>query len=99
VARCIAGCCHSWNACAIERVLGSWVQATATAPSDEPLALDGKTLRGARSGEQTAPHLLAFVTHHSQETFWQVRVDEKTMRSQSLRGAADVAHPAARVYG
>jgi predicted transposase YbfD/YdcC len=66
------------DACAIERVLGSWVQATATAPADEPLALDGKTVRGARSGEQTAPHLLAFVTHHSQETFWQVRVDEKT---------------------
>jgi predicted transposase YbfD/YdcC len=66
------------DACAIERVLGSWVQATATAPSDEPLALDGKTLRGARSGEQTAPHRLSFVTHHSQETFWQVRVDEKT---------------------
>lgn len=66
------------DACAIEGVLGSWVQATATAPADEPLALDGKTVRGARSGEQTAPHLLAFVTHHSQETFWQVRVDEKT---------------------
>jgi predicted transposase YbfD/YdcC len=66
------------DAYAIERVLGSWVQATTTAPADEPLALDGKTVRGARSGEQAAPHLLAFVTHHSQETFWQVRVDEKT---------------------
>src|SRR5437763_6041460 len=66
------------DARAIERVLGSWVQATTTAQPDEPLALDGKTLRGARSGEQTAPHLLAFVTHHSQETFFQVRVDEKT---------------------
>jgi predicted transposase YbfD/YdcC len=66
------------DACAIERVLGSWVQATTTAAADEPLALDGKAVRGARSGEQTAPHLLAFVTHHSQETFWQVRVDEKT---------------------
>jgi predicted transposase YbfD/YdcC len=66
------------DACAIERVLGRWVQATATAPADEPLALDGKTVRGARSGEQVAPHLLAFVTHQSQETFWQVRVDEKT---------------------
>jgi predicted transposase YbfD/YdcC len=54
------------------------VQATTTAPADEPLALDGKTVRGARSGEQTAPHLLAFVTHQSQETFFQVRVDEKT---------------------
>src|SRR5207237_9766643 len=63
---------------AIERALGKWVQATTSAPADEPLALDGKTVRGARSGEQAAPHLLAFVTHHSQETFWQVRVDEKT---------------------
>jgi DDE_Tnp_1-associated len=66
------------DACTIERVLGSWGQATTTGPADEPLALDGKTVRGARSGEQTAPHLLAFCTHHSQETFWQVRVDEKT---------------------
>jgi hypothetical protein len=66
------------DAAAIERVLGHWVQATTTAPADEPLALDGKTLWGARSGDQAAPHLLAFVTHQSQETFWQVRVDEKT---------------------
>jgi predicted transposase YbfD/YdcC len=66
------------NAEAIERVLGRWVQATTTASADEPLALDGKTVRGARSGEQAAPHLLAFVTHQSQETFFQVRVDEKT---------------------
>ncbi|MGH2479252.1 MAG: ISAs1 family transposase [Ktedonobacteraceae bacterium] len=66
------------DALAIERVLGTWIQATLVAPADEPLALDGKTLRGARSGEQTAPHLLAFCTHHSQETLWQVRVDEKT---------------------
>src|SRR5712691_10981236 len=66
------------DACAIERVLGSWVQATTTARADEPLALDGKAVRGARTGEQAAPHLLAFVTHQSQETFFQVRVDEKT---------------------
>ena len=56
------------DACAIERVLASWVQATTAAGADEPLALDGKTVRGARTGEQAAPHLLAFVTHHSQET-------------------------------
>jgi predicted transposase YbfD/YdcC len=66
------------DACAIERVLGRWLQASATAPADEPLALDGKTVRGARSGEQVTPHRLSFVTHQSQETFWQVRVDEKT---------------------
>jgi predicted transposase YbfD/YdcC len=66
------------DASAIERVVGSWVQATTAAPADEPLALDGKTVRGARAGEQAAPHLLAFCTHQSQETFFQVRVDEKT---------------------
>jgi predicted transposase YbfD/YdcC len=66
------------DASAIERVLGRWVQASTRASADEPLALDGKTLRGARSGEQAAPHLLSFVTHQSQETFFQVRVDEKT---------------------
>lgn len=66
------------DASALERVLGRWVQATCTAPKDEPLALDGKTLRGARSGTQVAPHLLSFVTHQSQETFLQVAVSEKT---------------------
>lgn len=83
------------DACALERVLGSWVQATTAAPVDEPLALDGKTVRGARSGEQTAPHLLAFVTHRSQETFWQVRVDEKTNEipvAQAVLPALPIKH-------
>ncbi len=62
----------------LSQVLGTWIQATLVAPAAEPLALDGKTVRGARSGEQTAPHLLAFCSHHSQETLWQGRVDEKT---------------------
>jgi predicted transposase YbfD/YdcC len=47
------------DAPAIERALGTWVQATTMAAADEPLALDGKTVRGARSGERPAPHLLA----------------------------------------
>lgn len=42
------------DAVALERVLGTWVQATTSAPADEPLALDGKTVRGARGGEQVA---------------------------------------------
>ena len=88
------------DASALERVLGTWIQTTLVAAADEPLALDGKTVRGARSGEQVAPHLLAFCTHHSQETLWQVRVDEKTNEIPEARaGAADVAHPQAGVYG
>lgn len=63
---------------AVEEVLSRWIQATLHAAPDEPLALDGKTVRGARSGEQAAPHLLSFCTHESQETLLQVRVSEKT---------------------
>jgi predicted transposase YbfD/YdcC len=63
---------------ALERVLGAWVQATLVATADDPIALDGKTVRGAKSGDQHAPHLLSFRTHGSQETLLQVQVDKKT---------------------
>jgi len=62
----------------IEEVLARWIQATLRAKSDEPIALDGKTVRGARTGEQAAAHLLSFCTHESQESLLQVRVSEKT---------------------
>jgi len=63
---------------ALEAVLGCWVQATLQATADDPIALDGKTLRGARTAEGKAPHLLSFQTHESQETLFEVRVSEKT---------------------
>ncbi len=63
---------------ALERVIAAWVQATLVAPADEPIALDGKTVRGAAIRDHAAPHLLAFCTHQSQETLLQVWVDEKT---------------------
>ncbi len=66
------------DAQAVEQVIGRWIQATLQAAEDEPIALDGKTVRGARTAEGTAPHLLSFCTHHSQETLLQVRVSEKT---------------------
>ncbi|GAC1435559.1 MAG: ISAs1 family transposase [Ktedonobacteraceae bacterium] len=80
---CPTGALYRWllpqlDASALEQVLATWVQATAVAQSDDPIALDGKTVRGARTGEHVAPHLLSFRTHHSQETLLQVRVDEKT---------------------
>lgn len=62
----------------IEWVLARWVRATLIAVEEDAIALDGKTLRGAASREQVAPHLLAFSTHASQETLLQVRVSEKT---------------------
>jgi len=45
---------------------------------DDPIALDGKTVRGAGTNDHEAPHLLSFRTHHSQETLLQIEVEEKT---------------------
>lgn len=62
----------------LELVLAAWVRASRPAKDEEAVALDGKTLRGAATGEQKGPHLLAFCPHETQETLLQVRVSEKT---------------------
>ena len=63
----------------LEWALAGWVRATRPAEDTEPVALDGKTLRGAGAGpEPRAPQVLAVYTHHSQETLVQVRVADKT---------------------
>jgi predicted transposase YbfD/YdcC len=66
------------DADALEVVLATWVRQTRPDVDTEAVALDGKTVRGAATAEQAAPHLLAFCTHHSQETLFQVRVADKT---------------------
>jgi len=62
----------------LELVLATWVRASRPTTDEEAVALDGKTLRGAATGEHKGPHLLAFCTHETQETLLQVRVSEKT---------------------
>lgn len=62
----------------IEAVLATWIAATRPANDTEAVALDGKTVRGARTLHDAAPHLLAFCTHETQETLLQVRVSDKT---------------------
>jgi predicted transposase YbfD/YdcC len=66
----------------LEWGLAAWVRHTSTAPAEEALALDGKTVRGAAvvgpDGTRQAPHLLSVSGHTSQETLIQVPVDGKT---------------------
>jgi predicted transposase YbfD/YdcC len=62
----------------VERALACWVRQTRPRRDREPIALDGKTVRGAKTATHAAPHLLSIVTHHSRETLVQVRVDDKT---------------------
>lgn len=80
----------------IEWALADWLRTTLCAQPDDPLALDGKTLRGAKKKDESAPHLLSFRTHHSQETLLQVLVSEKTNEipvAQALLPCLPVAGP------
>ncbi len=66
------------DAQAVEEVLSAWVRATTHASPTDPLAVDGKTVRGARTAQGDAPHLLSCFTHESQEVWAQLSVGEKT---------------------
>ncbi len=62
----------------IERALARWVQQTRPLRDREPLALDGKVVRGTRTPTQAAPRLLSVSTPTTQETLVPVRISDKT---------------------
>jgi predicted transposase YbfD/YdcC len=62
----------------IECTLADWIRSTLQAKPDDPIAFDGKTVRGAKTDEEKAPQLLSFRTHESQETLMQVAISKKT---------------------
>lgn len=86
------------DAAQVEAAIGEWMRATLLAQPDEPIALDGKTVRGARRGEEKAPHLLCVCTHCSQETLFQIRVAEKTNESPVAVALFPFLPVAGRVY-
>ncbi len=81
----------------VEAVLAAWVQATLHAPADEPLVADGKTVRGARTAETPAPHLLSISTAETQETLLQVPVSAKTNEIPILQAVLPSLPVAGRV--
>jgi predicted transposase YbfD/YdcC len=77
------------SAAHFEWALAGWIFQTRPRDDAETVALDGKTVCGAASGEERAPHLLSVSTHESGETLIQVAVDAKTNETpvaQSLLG-------------
>jgi predicted transposase YbfD/YdcC len=66
------------SAAHLEAALAAWVRQTRPLRAREPVALDGKVVRGAVTLTQPAPHLLSVSTHETGETRLQVRVDDKT---------------------
>lgn len=66
------------SAAHLEAALAAWVRQTRPRRDREPVAFDGKVVRGAGTSTQPAPHLLSVSTHQTGETLLQVRVDDKT---------------------
>jgi predicted transposase YbfD/YdcC len=66
---------------ALDRAMGAWVSAQLAARRSQGrrvVAVDGKTVRGARTGDGTAPHLLACLDHGTGVVLAQAAVDGRT---------------------
>jgi len=67
---------------ALDRAIGAWVSAqlAARGPAGGRMvvAVDGKTVRGARAADGTAPHLMACLDHGTGVVLAQAAVDGKT---------------------
>ncbi len=61
---------------AFERVLGAWLARTGVEPTD-PIAVDGKTLRGVHGEAVPGVHLVAAYTHRAGAVLAQVRTGGK----------------------
>ncbi len=75
------------DADALDRVLGAWVWTrTAVINGRRVIALDGKTVRGARTATSTAPHLVAAFDHTTGTVVGQVAVAAKSNEIPAVRG-------------
>lgn len=65
------------DAAALDRAVGTWLAGQAVL-AGLGIAVDGKTVRGARDGPQKAPHLLSAVLHEAGLVLAQQAVGDKT---------------------
>jgi predicted transposase YbfD/YdcC len=80
----------------LDRVLGAWLWTRAVQAGGRlVIAIDGKTVRGARNKTGKAPHLVAALAHGVGAVLGQVAVDEKSNEipavRELLKAFADVA--------
>jgi predicted transposase YbfD/YdcC len=70
----------------LDRVLGAWLWTRAARAGDRlVIAIDGKTVRGARGKAGKAPHLVAALAHGIGAVLGQVAVDEKSNEIPAVR--------------
>lgn len=67
---------------ALETAFCAFIQSLA--PTDEPIAIDGKTLKGARREEGRQVHLLSALTHQQGTVIAQRKIDAKTNEIPAL---------------
>jgi hypothetical protein len=82
----------------LEWALADWLRKTLQAADDEPIALDGKTVKGAGTPEQKAPQFLSFCTHNTQEILLQARIDKKTNEIPVAQQLLPCLPVAGRIY-
>src|SRR5512140_30789 len=71
---------------ALDRVLGAWLHTRAVRAGGRlVIAIDGKTVRGARNKTGKAPHLVAALAHGIGAVLGQVAVDEKSNEIPAVR--------------
>ncbi len=70
----------------LDRVLGAWLWTRAVRVGGRlVIAIDGKTVRGAKTKEGKAPHLVAALAHGIGVVLGQVAVDEKSNEIPAVR--------------
>ena len=73
---------NNLDADVFDSAIGAWMQQQCAQriPTGRRrvLAVDGKSLRGARSGDQRAPHVLAVIDHDTNVVLGQAKVETKT---------------------
>src|SRR6478609_6923920 len=70
----------------LDRVLGAWLHTRAVQAGGRlVIAIDGKTVRGAKSKNGKAPHLVAALAHGIGAVLGQVAVDEKSNEIPAVR--------------
>jgi hypothetical protein len=70
----------------LDRVLGAWLWTRAVRAGGRlVIAIDGKTVRGARNKTGKAPHLVAALAHGIGAVLGQVAVDEKSNEIPAVR--------------
>lgn len=73
----------------LEPILNDWLRRMSPEETDEAIAIDGKTLKGTRSGNTRPSHMLSAVLHEQGLTIAQVAVDKKSNEIPALRTLLD----------